>query len=193
MTFYHISYDPKLKDVQYSEGTDWETIICPKYSGHQRAGNRIGLMKIDLKFGKTGDFLWTFLSECLIKNEIAVIFQTNNITGYELKKAAIATGNQIKDLWELVVVGQGGDASQDSGIYLKEHCNYCGLKRYSAFEKGILVAKKNWDGSDIFTINGYQRYILVTEKVKELIEKNRFSGIKITPSDKLKWPNLPKP
>lgn len=193
MVFYCLERDEKYKDVQYLSGTDWEEIRCPKYDGHQRAGHRIGHMRIKIKRNK-GDFLWTFLSECIINEKIARIFSKTNVIGYELREVE-TVDVELKDtsLWEFIVTGKGGDAHKDSGIYLKQYCKYCGDKTYSAFENGIIVDENNWDGSDVFTVKGYSRHILVTERVKKLLEENKATGMKLIPSEKLIWPDIPKP
>lgn len=194
MTFYCIDRDEKYKDVQYAEGTDWEGIVCPRYDGHQRAGKRIGHMRVNIKSKKVADFLWTFLSEGIINEKVARKLAQNNVTGYSLQEVEVLNMDLIDtSLWQFIVTGQGGDAHKDSGIYLKESCPYCNHKKYSAFENGIIVDENNWDGSDIFTVNGYSRHILVTKRVKTLLEENRFTGIKLIPSEELKWPAIPKP
>lgn len=193
MIFYNIERDEKLKDVKYAEGTDWEEIICPKEEDHQRPGSRMGNMRINIKVKRVADFLWTFLSECIISNEVAAALKEDDITGYLLKRVTTLNTEVPNSLWEFQAIGQGGYAQKDSGINLKQRCDYCGFEIYSAFKNGIIVDETNWDGSDIFTVNGYPRYILVTEKVKDVIEKQKFSGLIFIPSHELKWPNIPEP
>jgi len=191
MLFYELCYnDKKYKDIDYADETDWESIKCPKFDGHQRNGNRIGQLRIKISNRKYGDFLWTFLSEWLLNEKVVEVFTQNKITGYELKPVEIVKGKAQFNLWEFVIIGKGGEAKKESGIYLKQECQYCGLKVYSAYENGIIVDEKNWDGSDIFTVVGYSRYILVTEKVKELIKKHKLTGVYFLPSNELKWPNV---
>ena len=188
MIFYDISNDNKFRDIDYAEGTDWEGIICSKYDGHQRAGIRIGQLQIKIKNNRIGDFLWTFLSESIITDKVAKIFIKNKASGYKLKNIQVINTKFAFNLWEFIVTGNGGDAHSDSGIFLKERCIYCGMTTYSAFENGIIINEKNWDKSDIFTVNGYPKHILVTEKIAELIRINHLTGVKITPSHELKWP-----
>jgi hypothetical protein len=59
---------------------------------------------------------------------------------------------------------------------------------YSAYENGIIVDSNNWDGSDIFTVTGYNRYILITERLKKIIEDNKLTGAQIIPVRELIWP-----
>jgi len=187
--FYEMSNDSKFKDVKYAKGTDWEGIVCPKNDGHRRAGNRIGQLKIEIKTKKIGDFLNTFLSEWLISDKVAEIFNDCGFTGYELKPVSVCNMELPHKLWEFVVCGKGGGSNPASGIYLKSECPYCHHKVYSAFENGIIVDENNWDGSDFFTITGYRRYILVTERVKNVVEENQLKGVKFIPSHELIWPS----
>lgn len=186
--FYVMNYDLKFKDVDYAKGTQWEKITCPANDGHQRAGNRIGPLRIDIVSRKVGDFINTFLSEWLISDKVAVLFKDNGFTGYELKPATVCNIQLPYNLWEFVVTGKGGDADPASGIYLKKECTYCNHKRYSAYENGIVVNEDNWDGSDIFTVTGYSGLILVTERVKEVVEENKLTGVEFIPSHELIWP-----
>lgn len=187
--FYQLcsNYD-NYNDVEYAEGTDWEAIRCPEHEDHQRAGRRIGKLKINIIGKKKRDFYWTFLSECVINDKTLNILKENNITGFNIKSVE-SSNNQLK-LWELIVIGSGGEAHKNSGIYLKELCENCHLKIYSAFENGIIVDDNNWDGSDIFTIVGYPRYLLISEKLKSLILKYKLKGVVLIPSNNLKWPEF---
>ena len=61
MEFYDLSKDYRIKWVEYGDNTDWESIKCPKFKGHQRAGNRIGDLEIEIPRKGIYDFMWTFL------------------------------------------------------------------------------------------------------------------------------------
>ena len=188
MVFYELCKDFKYKDVKYAKGTDWEGIVCPKYKSHQRPSDRIGELRIDITTKKISDFLTTFLSEWIVSDKVVDIFTNSNVTGYELKAVKIRNMELPYNLWEFIVTGKGGDAHPDSGIYLKKECKHCNMKIYSAYENGIIVNESNWEGKDIFTVTGYPRYILVTEKVKDIVEKNKLTGALFVPSHELKWP-----
>jgi len=188
MIFYDLGKDYKYKDVEHAKGTDWEGIICPVNKGHQRAGNRIGPLRINIKSKKLSDFLTTFLSDWIITDKVSEIFKSTGITGYELRSVIVCNMNLPFSLWELIVTGKGGDAHPDSGIYIKKYCEYCNFKRYSAYENGIIVDENNWDGKDILTVTGYPGHVLVTERVRNIIEENKLTGVLFTPSNELKWP-----
>jgi len=186
--FYEMQHDDIYIDVKYETGTDWEGIVCPVNEGHQRAGNRIGPLRINIIDKRISDFYTTFLSEWIISDIVTSIFNKNKFTGYVVKPVIISNLQLPYRLWEFIICGKGGDADPASGIYLKYECKYCNHRRYSAFENGIIVDENNWDGSDFFTVNGYSRYILVTERVKVAIEENKLTGVKFVPSYALRWP-----
>lgn len=189
MIFYVMVCDDSYQDVELAAGTDWQGIKCPVNDDHQRAGERIGDLRINIKTKKVGDFMSTFFTEWIINDKVIEIFKANNITGFETKPVEVCNKELPYRFWELIVTGNGGNAHLDSGIYLKWKCQYCNLIRYSAYENGIIVDLDNWDKSDIFTVTGYPRHVLVTEKVKRLIEEHKLTGVLFTPSHELVWPD----
>jgi len=194
MNIYCIRKDYNYKDVYYAKDTDWESISCPVDEGHQRAGNRIGELKIELNKKQFGDFLWTaLLSELIITDKVAELFKKNNITGYNLKKVIAANNYMTPKLWEFLITGWGGIALPETGIHLKESCQYCGHMVYSSFDHPeYLFDEKQWDKSDIFMIWPLPRFIFITEKVADLVNDNKLTGIKIIPYQQLEVDELVK-
>ena len=195
MIFYDISYKEKLC-LDMDLGNDWESISCPEDEGHRRAGRRITDLNIQVRSRKIVDFSWTMMSDVVITDRALHVLRNNRLTGFEVKPAIITSSRHRMDrqrlpkFWELIVIGQAGHANPDSGIYLKWKCEACGLVRYSAYENGIIVDEKNWDGSDFSYVVGYPKHILVTERTKNIIESNHLTNVVFTPSNKLKWPEL---
>ncbi len=186
MIFYKLS----IKDysrADFAEGTDWEGIKCPIDKGHQRAGTRIGDLKIDLKSAKVPHFITTFLSDWIITEEVATLFEEAGFTGYTLKpigvdKVGRGSKYAVPPLWEFIVIGNGGNAHPKSEIKLKYECTACGHKIYTDFGKGLFVDESQWDGSDFFTIWPLPKFIIVTERVKEFIEKNKLKNCRLIPT-----------
>jgi hypothetical protein len=124
-----------------------------------------------------------------------------NLTGFEVRPATVSgvqgvapsVSLDLPRLWELVVKGQAGEAKPESGIRLIYECPYCGMKRYSSFANGIVVDDAAWDGSDFFTVAGYPRFILVTNRVTDLIVKSQFANCMLIPTEELRWTSLSKP
>ncbi|MBI5650984.1 MAG: hypothetical protein HZC40_11160, partial [Chloroflexi bacterium] len=172
---------------------------CPVYPGHQRQGIRIGNLAVILPSRKVGDFIWTWVSDCLITNKVLLLFREAGLTGFTVNPAMVKLKTQRNKkliepptLWELVVTGKGGDADPISGIRLIYTCPHCGMKKYSSFRNGIIVDERVWDGSDFFTVTGYQ-FILVTERVKELVTRNALTNCVLIRSQDLEWKSLSRP
>ena len=193
MIFYEI-YDAGKSCVDYGEGNDWEGIVCSVDEGHRRAGRRITELRLELISSNIVDFSWTILSDIVVTERVVQVFEEAGLTGYELKPTkivSVAKRVKIKSypkFWELIVTGQGGHAHPDSGIALKFKCDTCGLVRYSAYEHGIIVDETQWDGSDLFTVIEYPKHILVTERVKNIIESHKLTNVKFLRSNEVKWP-----
>lgn len=189
MMFYKLTSGDKF-EAYFAEGNDWEGIICPLDEGHQRAGNRITDLIIDLPSYKVPHFMRTLLSDWIITNEVANLFKEAGFSGYMLKPVIVnkvRRGNKkdVPLLWELIVTGKGGDAHPKSGIKLKYECNACGHKVYTGFGKGLFIDESQWDGSDLFTVWPLPKFVLVTERVKEFIEKQKLTNCKLIQTEQL--------
>ena len=183
--FYELEKDDRYPDVWYSDNDDFDPFIsikCPKYPEHQRGKRDINVnLWIDIEKPKMGDFISTVYSDWLITDHVAEIFKAHNLTGYELHPVKVCNKKLNFNLWELIITGSAGRAHPDSGINLKLYCKYCGLTRYTPIKKGlgIIVDEAHWDGSDFFTIIEYYKYIMITEKVKKIIEENDLKGVRM--------------
>ncbi len=179
---------------------DYESITCTLVPGHRRAGARIGDLHL-LISKDIGDFIWTYMSECVVTDTVARLMTQEKLTGFRLRDASLVTSgrsimknaNSLPKVWELEVQGKGGDADPESGIRLLYVCPECGYTAYSSFQRGIIVDESQWDRTDVFTVNGYRRHIIITERVKDLIIRNRLTNCAIFRSQDLRWGNIPRP
>ncbi len=182
------------KFVELSEGNDWEGIVCPKDSGHQRAGRRTTELHIHCVSTRVADFSSTILSDIVVTNHALAVLTQAGLTGFEVKNPVICSKPRIKNqceipkLWEFLVTGKAGNAHPDSGIVVKWKCDACGLIRYSAFEHGLIVNETNYDGSDFFTVTEYPKYMLISERAKTIIAENGLTNAQFVESSKLQWP-----
>jgi len=154
-------------------------------------------LSIILPSPKIGDFVWTWYSDCVVADTTLSLFRESGFTGFEPrpiiveKVKGLRRGRKehlIPPLWELLIRGKGGDAAPESGIYLYEYEEDGEIKKaYSSYRNGIIVEESNWDGSDFFTINGYPKYILITERVKQFIIDRQLTNCTLIPSHKLEW------
>lgn len=183
-----------VRDIEY------ESITCSLVPAHRRAGARIGDLHL-VNAGPFGDFMWTYMSECVITDRVMGLFRQESLTGFRPRNASIVsvsggrTRNTNSDLrvWELEVQGKAGNARPDSGIRLLYVCPECGYTVYSSFQNGIIVDEGQWDGNDFLTVNGYPKHMIMTERVKDLVIRNQLTNCAIFRSEDLRWGNLPRP
>ncbi|MFZ5868245.1 MAG: HEAT repeat domain-containing protein [Thermodesulfobacteriota bacterium] len=205
--FYHLQYPSKKPDRVYGRpewvrrfGTaEWSNKVGGLSFGRIRLP--VGTPRVDLTVvlpsPKMGDFVWTWYSDCIVTERVLSLFRQARFTGFRARPVAVDKIKRVSRkrreeltipaLWELLIQGKGGDAAPESGIYPLYEIENSGIFSYSSFRNGIVVDEANWDGSDFFTINGYPKYILVTERVKDLIIGHQLTNCALIPSHKLEW------
>jgi len=165
------------------------TVICPANSGHQRAGRRIGKLSVDLPRDFERDFIWTWHSDCLLTKRAVDVLRKNRVTGFEtLPITARFKQSLVKppELFELRVIGWAGIAPLSSGVRLVEHCEHYGHLVYSGFKDPTKLFDPGlWDGSDFFMIWPLPRFIFLTERAKNVIERAGLEGAILVPAEKL--------
>jgi hypothetical protein len=205
--FYHLQYPSDKPDLIYGR-PDWERRFGTAEWSDKVGGLSTGRLlppyaepRVDLTIillsPKVGDFLWTWYSDCIVTGDTLSLFRQLGFTGFEARPVIVEKIKRlsrkrreevtIPPLWELLIQGEGGDAAPESGIYPLYEIEDSGRFSYSSFRNGIIVDEANWDGSDFFTVNGYPKYTLVTERVKELIVAHQLTNCALIPSHKLEW------
>ena len=205
--FYRLE-DPSDKPHRVYGRPEWERRFGPAEWSEQAGGFSTGRLlppygepRVDLHIilpsPKVGDFVWTWYSDCIVTDRTLSLFRQAGFTGFGVRPVIVEKIKRlsrkrreevaIPPLWELPIQGKGGDAAPESGIYPLDEIEDSGRISYSSFRNGIIVDEANWDGSDFFTINGYPKYILVTERVKEFIIDRQLTNCALIPSHKLEW------
>jgi hypothetical protein len=208
--FYHLGSPGPVKPHQIYghpkwyrtfDTAEWSEIAAGLFTGrlYPPFGEPRKDLAIVLPSAKVGDFVWTCYSDCLVPDSTLALFTEAGFTGFGTRPVIIEKirGSRSKSgkaapvpsLWELLIKGKGGDAAPESGIAPLQYEDESGVIRneYTSFRNGIIVDESNWDGSDFFTVNGYPKFLLVTEPVKELIIGRRLTDCALIPSDKLIW------
>ena len=167
--------------ADWDDEVDLEQIICPLDPGHQRAGRRIGELRIVLANKAVPDFVW--INELLIQDHVLASFKEQGFTDFEVRPATARwrrpAERSIPTLWEVVVTGWAGMAPQSSGIRLIKACSACGLLRYSGFsDPGKIVDQNQWDGSDFFIVWPMPKFILVSDRVADFVRSMRYTGVR---------------
>jgi Protein of unknown function (Gmx_para_CXXCG) len=176
--------DSDIKSVPASK-----IIECPINQGHKRS-KRLEDLDLVVSCALPTDFIFTWMSDCVIRNSALQVMAENHITGFETRAAQVRverTGLKIAAK-ELVVTGWGGMSLPESGIKETYRCPGCGLIIYSGItDSGHLIDIRSWDGSDIFMVWPLPRYLFVTERFVEMSRDFDLSGISFTQS----FPNVP--
>lgn len=208
-TFYHLRNPGGNNPDQVYGEPKWERTFGRAEWSEKSTGfstGRLGMpfgeprkdLSIILPSSKLGDFVWTWYSDCVVTDRVVSLFRESGFTGFESRPAIIekikglssgrSKGKPVPPLWELLIRGKGGDAAPESGIYKFEYEEAGEIRSaYSSYRNGIIVDEANWDGSDFFTVNGYPKYLLVTEQVKQFIIDRQLTNCALIPSHKLEW------
>lgn len=166
---------------------------CPVNPDHQRSGPRRSALTVVLPSTVVSDFIWTWAGDCLVTERVLRVLSQAKITGYEVREAAGRYRREPEwpqlELFELVITGWGGVAPPASGVSLlqQESCAECGLLVYSGFtEAGSLIDTDQWDGSDMFIVWPYPRFIFVSDRVADVIRSAGLTGADLVLSSELK-------
>jgi len=117
--FWHLSSPVSTGKLADSEREpEYEQITCSLDPEHRRAGRRLDNPPLVLPGRTVDDFVWTWLSECLIQNHVLRLFREYHLTGFDVKPVETrfkkASAEEPPKLWELVVTGWAGIAEPES-------------------------------------------------------------------------------
>jgi len=214
LQFFNLCHDDKFPLARWADNANkMDTVICPVNAGHQRGTERLNDLTITLPSSRIGDFIWTWYSECLITEKVKHLFEEAGLTGYETRPVTVSkvykyykekdivkingkawgVTNVIRDrkpkkippLLEVIVKGFAGNAHLDSKIELTYKCEACGLLEFTRKSGQVLVDETQWDGSDFFTVWPLPLYILVSERVKDLIERHELTNCELIPIERM--------
>lgn len=156
-----------------------QIIECPLIPGHKRS-RRIEKLDLVIPCSDPPDFIFDWMSDCLLQSSVLRVLKQNQITGFETRPArgTIKKTGASVDVAELVVTGWGGIADERSGIREIEHCPGCGLVRYSGVSDPThILNPANWDGSDIFMVWPLPLCRFVTERFVQLVRDSGLTGV----------------
>jgi hypothetical protein len=183
LTRFYLLQEPEgnkcIAELNESAPYGMEKIRCPIKSSHSR-GRRNSHLDMVVPCDPPPDIIFTWMSECLIQEAVRRIFESEGLTGFSSLPASAklkGTGRPTP-VYELAVTGWGGMAPAASGIREVEGCSGCGHLHYSQLEAPEkLIDPKNWDGSDFFMIWPLPRFRFVTERVVQVCQKHKISGV----------------
>lgn len=160
----------------YNETSEYQRIICKKCGGVKIVFEK--KLEIEIKGKKKGNYYST-RGHFLIDSKLETILLQNNITGFDTKE--IEHNNTANDIKEMIISGRVGFLRDKKGNLLKkcEECNKV-IENYDDLI-GTTICEEDWNGEDIFLIENYTGIPVVTQKVKELFEKNKIKNAKFVP------------
>ena len=184
-------YTMKTKPISYTDviidNDQTVTKKCPM------CGSVLGERKYDkykLRFWGTreGDLL--FSPDChIVSFNLLKLLYDNKVSGF-LENEIDCTGwddrkgkrlqKDSSSYRELIITGRAGYLKNMEGIEIPK-CPKCGAKDIPAAEKekGFIVDEE-WDGSDMFYFKNWPGMIIITEKVRCLLEKNKMKNVRFT-------------
>ncbi len=125
----------------------------------------------------------------MIDSKLKGVLEKEQITGYELKDINFvgSYGFRDDDIQEMVITGRAGHLQKLNGEEF-EACSTCGRITEDIDElEGVGFDINKWDGSDIFLIDNFEGIPVVTQKVKDIFEKNKIKNIIFTNMKELRF------
>jgi len=188
--FYCLRHDDKYKPAEWDHAAmRVPQVLCTANPSHRRDAYQTDRLTITLESGRIGDFVNTWMSEWLITDRVRLIFEAEKVTGYSLGEVTISHTSKkgteptrTPVLHELKTLGWGGMATEASGIRLQFRCPNCGYSQYTGCTDPLrLIDEEAWDGSDIFMVWPLPKYVFITERIRDIIERDKLRGCKVDP------------
>jgi hypothetical protein len=181
-------FDEKL---EYSSAVQMDMSLCPLNAGmpsqHAMRQKWRRPLKIIGAVQRMTDFEWTVHRDVLVEKDI--VEQLAVFSGAEFKPVELYTTTESpigRQVFELKVIGWGGMAPPQSGIRIMKECPHCKRRVFSGLTNpNHLFSPEAWDGSDFFIIWPMPKYVFVTQKVANFINKSEYSGVRVKPLDKM--------
>lgn len=143
--------------------------------------------KMHFEGKKVGDYYFAPICN-IVSEKMLQLLKDNEITGFREKEIECTGwydrhGNKLDmdfEYVELEVTGRGGDLLDIDGEKVKK-CPECNNLDWDSLEEveGLSIGEE-WDGSDIFYFDDWKGAVIVTQRVKELLESEGMKNIDFT-------------
>lgn len=144
-------------------------------------------LKFHFEGKRIGDYYYTHTCN-LISKRMLQLLKDSGITGFVEKEIECTGwydrhGNKLDmdfEYVELEVTGRGGDLFDIDGEKVKK-CPECNNLDWDSLEEveGLSIGEE-WDGSDIFYFDDWEGAVIVTQRVKDLLESEGMKNIDFT-------------
>lgn len=162
------------------EETAYERRKCKKCSGI----HIIHLENVNVSFrgSRKGNYYTIPGGHFMIDSKLKALFQENQVTGYELKDITFVGSHGFCEdgIQEMVITGRAGHLQKVSGEEFGS-CELCGriTENFSGMT-GAGFDMSKWDKTDIFLCDNFIGIPIITQRVKDLLEKNKIKNVSFT-------------
>lgn len=129
--------------------------------------------------GQATDFLWSGLIPLVcISARVVELFRVNNITGWTTYPVEVfgRKGEPLPGYHGFAVTGSECRRDRSRSQILTKQA-VPGGEPFQVY-KGLYFDESDWDGSDIFIVFNF---IIVTEKVRRILKREKIKNVKLTP------------
>ncbi len=150
-----------------------------------RPGDDFQPINFRIKSNPRTDFLWPTLMNPLVSEKVKNIFEDNNVKGVsffpiivdkigdQVVKYPFEVSDEVQIYYNMVI---NSSSKRPPGAEIISVCGLCGYELYDHEQRQIQMDLDMWLGEDIFYLNT-TLYIIITEKVKNIIDQNGFNNI----------------
>jgi hypothetical protein len=150
-----------------------EKLPCPISHEHVDGLRRVSDLALEVKHDSRDEkIVWRWIEGCVVHESLVAEFRKGGLTGYRLRPSTVRfrDGGISKDYQELIITGWAGIARPESGIRVTKRCPRCQWKKYSSLrDVERLIDWSQWSGGDFFIVWPLPGFILITERVAELL------------------------
>jgi hypothetical protein len=187
--FWLLAPPQNQKRATFAEDTKLEQITCPDDENHRRGGRRLGDVRASIDPNGIKDFTWTWQRDMLASEHLLDVFLKHRVTGYEIKPATISYSKRNTTtppkLYELIIIGWGGMASNAAGVKVRDSCEACKYRDYTIANPSRLIDPASWDGSDLFIVWPLPRYHFASDRLASVLRAENITGVKLVPAAKI--------
>lgn len=173
-SFISIPFDDflKIRDVISASTGLQEEILSP--------GAIIGPPEGEIRNDKLHDFIHPFPGMIWVKEGVKMAFEDAEITGCSFEKVQLRWAGKMKksveplpDLWEFIVRSRAWRRGKT--LHLSMVCSKCGRTSFHDPEY-LFIDEERWDGSDVMSPDNNPNIVIITEKVKVVLDENEFTN-----------------
>jgi hypothetical protein len=184
--FWLLAPPENQKRATLADDTRLEQITCAADENHRRGGRRLGDVRATMDPSGIRDFTWTWQRDILASEHLLDVFLKHRVTGYEIRPTTISYSKRSTakppTLYELIIIGWGGVASNAAGLKVRDSCEACKYRDYTIATPSRLIDAASWDGSDLFIVWPLPRYHFASDRLVSILRTENITGVKFVPA-----------